>query len=57
MATPPVFLPGKFQGQRSPWATVHGVAKELDTTQRLNNNERDFGLRCLMQQRIGTRGY
>ena len=20
------------------WATVHGVAKELDTTERLNNN-------------------
>ena len=25
-----VFLTGKSQGQRSLWATVHGVAKELD---------------------------
>ena len=23
----PVFLPGKFHGQRSLWAAVHGVAK------------------------------
>ena len=22
------------------WATVHGVAKELDTTQQLNNNQK-----------------
>ena len=29
MATP-VFLPGKSQGQRAWWATVHGVAKESD---------------------------
>ena len=28
----PVFLPGKSCGQRSWWATVHGVAKESDTT-------------------------
>ena len=28
----PVLLPGKSCGQRSWWATVHGVAKELDTT-------------------------
>ena len=24
--------------RRAWWATVHGVAKELDTTERLNNN-------------------
>ena len=36
----PVFLPGKFHGQRNlAGYTVHGVAKELDTTQRLNNSE------------------
>ena len=36
----PVFLPGKFHGQRSlAGYTVHGVAKELDTTQQLNNSE------------------
>jgi len=28
----PVFLPGEFHRQRSPWATVHGVA-ESDTTE------------------------
>ena len=28
----PVFLPGESLGQRSRWATVHGVTKELDTT-------------------------
>ena len=27
----PVCLPGRFHGQRSPWVTVHGVRKELDT--------------------------
>ena len=34
----PVLLPGKFCGQRSPGATVHGVSKESDTNYRLNNN-------------------
>ena len=29
----PVFLPGKFHGQRAWRATVHGVAKEPDTTE------------------------
>ena len=24
---PPVFLPGEFHGQRSLWATVHGVTE------------------------------
>ena len=28
----PVFLPAKSHGQRSLWAIVHGVAKELDVT-------------------------
>ena len=32
MATFLVFVPGKFHGQRRLRATVHGVAKELDTT-------------------------
>ena len=35
---PPVFLPGKFQGQKTWWAIVHGTVKELDITQQLNNN-------------------
>jgi len=26
----PVFLPGKFHGQRSWWATVHGGCKESE---------------------------
>ena len=30
--TAPVYLPGKSHGQRSQRATVHGVAKESDTT-------------------------
>ena len=34
---PPVLLPGESHGQRS-LATVHGVCKELDTTERLNDN-------------------
>jgi len=29
----PVYWPGKSHGQRAWWAIVHGVAKELDTTQ------------------------
>jgi len=29
----PVFLPGKSHGQRSLEASVHGVAKESDTTE------------------------
>ena len=37
MATP-VFLPGKFKGQRSLGAaTVHGVTKESNTTEQLSN--------------------
>ena len=35
----PVFLPGKSHGDRGPWRnTVHGVTKELDMTERLNNS-------------------
>ena len=37
---PPVFLPGKSHGQRTCWATVHGVARESDTTQQLNSNSK-----------------
>ena len=33
-----VFLPGKSHGQRNRQAIVHGVAKESDTTERLNND-------------------
>ena len=29
----PVFLPGKFLGQRAWWSTVHGGHKESDTTE------------------------
>lgn len=36
----PVFFPGEFEGQRSLRATVHGVAKEEDTTQQLNNSNK-----------------
>ena len=35
----PVFLPGEPHGQRGAWqATVHGVAKESDTTEQLNTH-------------------
>ena len=33
-----VFLPGKSRGQKAWRATVHGVAKEWDMTERLSNN-------------------
>ena len=29
----PVFLPGESHGQGAWWATVHSIAKELDTTE------------------------
>ena len=38
----PLFLPGKSNGQRSRGATVHGVIKDSDTTEQLNNNEHDL---------------
>ena len=34
-----VFLPGKSHGDGAWWATAHGITKELDTTQPLNNNK------------------
>ena len=34
----PVFLPGKSHGQRDLEGTVHGVTKESDMTEQLNNN-------------------
>ena len=40
MEPTPVFLPGEPHGQRSLVGyIVHGVAKESDTTERLNNNK------------------
>ena len=33
----PIFLPGESHEQRSPWAIVHGVAKEADTTERVTH--------------------
>jgi len=33
----PVFLPGNPMDREAWQATVHGFAKELDTTERLNN--------------------
>ena len=33
MATHSLFLTGEFHGQRNLGATVHGVAKESDTTE------------------------
>ena len=38
MATTPVFLSEKSHGQRSLWATVYRVTKELDTTEKLNSD-------------------
>ena len=35
--SPPVFLPGKFHGQRAWRAIVHGLAKESDITERLTH--------------------
>ena len=28
--------------RRARWAIIHGVAKELDTTERLNNNKEEY---------------
>ena len=37
-----LFLPGNSLGHRgAQWATVHGIAKESDTTQQLNNNNKN----------------
>ena len=36
--TTPVFLPGEIYGQRSLAGTVHGVTKESDVTEQLNNS-------------------
>ena len=41
----PVFLPGKFHGQRSLWATVHGVPKSQT---RLNEHRREWTGRDLL---------
>ena len=38
----PVFLPEESHAQRSPGATVHGVAKESDMTEQLDNNNTCF---------------
>ena len=38
----PVFLPGEFPGQRSLMGYSPWGCKELDTTQQLNNNNKDF---------------
>ena len=35
----PVYLPGKFQGQRNWRATVHGVTKQSDTTLMTKHNK------------------
>ena len=37
-----VFLPGESHGQRTWWATVHGVAKDSDMTEQLNNKQQNF---------------
>ena len=42
MRTTPVFLPGKSHGQRSLWATVYRVMKELDTTEKLNSDNNNI---------------
>ena len=38
----PVFLPRKFHGQRSWQATVHGIPKESDKTQQLNQQQQQY---------------
>ena len=39
MQPTPVFLPGKIPWTEGAWwATIHGVTKESDTTQQLNNS-------------------
>ena len=40
MATHSGILAWKSQGERTPWATVHGVIKESDMTEPLNSNSK-----------------
>ena len=51
-----VFLPGKFHEQRSMWATVHGIAKESDTTVQLSTQEmpRTWQSTHVALQRMGS---
>ena len=37
MESPPVFLMGESNGQKSQWATVHWVTKESDSVESLSN--------------------
>ena len=48
MATTPVFLPGKFHGQRSLAGYRPRGLKESDTTERLSMNVGLFHLRALL---------
>ena len=44
----PVFLPGNSMDRGVWWATVHGAAKELDTTQQPNHCQHIFSQKCLI---------
>ena len=48
-------MPGKFHGQRSQVDTVHGIAKESDTTETLNNNNNVSAAVLGRLQAVGTR--
>lgn len=37
-----MFWPGKSCGQRAEWAIFHGGGRESDTTERLNNSNREL---------------
>ena len=44
IAPTPVFLPGKSHGQRTQWATVHGVAKSQTRLKRLSTHAHNLSL-------------
>ena len=52
----PVFLPGKSMNRGAWRATVHGVAKESYTTERLSNNS-SFSVRASHSEKVKLKVY
>ena len=52
----PVFLPGEFHDRGALWATVHGVIKELDKTERLKFEKEMAAHSSVLAPRIPGKG-